>query len=107
MSPLMKLSRGQKRVEAARAVFGKEATLPFSFTRRGLFGLAAGAYAASRHTVRASTPEPATRRRLEAWVGRGGFVFRIDDPLKPDGARAGINPNLLVDVVASDCMYHM
>ena len=151
--------------------------MPFSFTRRGLFGLAAGAYAASRHTVRASTPqpagthvelgivarlgpdtpvmrscvsqllengiyfsidperglpasvpeqldgykallfdepayhaalaEPATRRRLEAWVGRGGFVFRIDDPLKPDGARAGINPNLLVDVVASDCTYHM
>jgi rhamnogalacturonyl hydrolase YesR len=44
---------------------------------------------------------------VESWVGGGGFIFRIDDPLGPGGARAGVNPNLLVDVVASDCTHHM
>ena len=55
----------------------------------------------------AALDAPGSRGRLEAWMRRGGLIFRIDDPLEANGVRPGVNPDLFVDAVTSDCTHHM
>ena len=53
--------------------------------------------------VLSQTPQ---RLRLEEYVRNGGFVFEIEHPLE-GGTRRGVNPNLLIDLVASNRAYDM
>ncbi|MEO7651653.1 MAG: hypothetical protein ABIZ80_14400, partial [Bryobacteraceae bacterium] len=55
---------------------------------------------------RAAIDDPQSRNRLESWVRKGGFVFRIDNPA---GAipREQFSPRMLFDIVASHTVHYM
>ena len=56
--------------------------------------------------IKAALARAETRRRLDAYAKAGGFVFDIREPI--DGrTRPGVNPNFLIDLVASDRAYDM
>ncbi len=56
--------------------------------------------------LEAALSEPDQGRRLEEYARAGGYVFEIREPIE-GRTRAGVNPNWLVDLVASGHAYDM